>query len=177
MIYRTTISAEPFFDCSIFAYSRNTMYESKMNRERSLLSMRYLFPGCSLKPRPKSRAFAAVWYSGLSYNHRFYQQTDARTRKSTLKREKTIDLPRSSSFGNFKRLTRFWRSLSSIELLLEWWYKGGVTRDDSQRWVLAQHSFATLLQHWFECLQYCSSITTKGCIKSHRCGLSRVTSP
>lgn len=27
----------------------------------------------------------------------------------------TIELPRSSSFGNFKGLTRFWRSLSSIE--------------------------------------------------------------
>ena len=76
--------------------------------------MRYLFLGWS--PRPNSHAFAAVWYSGLSYNHRFHQQTDARTRKSTLKREKTIDLPRSSSFGNFKRLTRLdWSSLSSIE--------------------------------------------------------------
>ena len=73
-----------------------------MNRKRSLLSMRNLFLGCSLKPRPNSRAFAAVWYSGLSYSHRFYQQTDARTRKSTLKRENTIDLPRSSRFGNFK---------------------------------------------------------------------------
>ena len=86
-----------------------------MNRKRSLLSRRNLFLGCSLKPRPNSRAFAAVWYSGLSYNHRYYQQTDTRTRKSTLNRENTIELPRSSSFGNFKGLKRFWRSLSSIE--------------------------------------------------------------
>ena len=150
-----------------------------MNRERSLLSMRYLFLGWS--PRPNSHAFAAVWYSGLSYNHRFYQQTDARTRKSTLKRGNTIDLPRSSSFGNFKAWrvsgVAFPQSRRQRQLLLEWWYKGGVTRDDSQRRVLAQHSFATLLRHWFECLQYCSSIETMGCVKNRRCGLSRVTSP
>ena len=100
-----------------------------MNRERSLLSMRYLFLGYSLKPRPNSRAFDAVSYSGLSYNHRFYQRTDARTRKSTLKRTNTIDLPTSSSFGNFKGWTRFWRSLSSIEKT-----KAGSVRMVVERW-------------------------------------------
>ena len=172
------MSAEPFFDCSIFAYSRKTMYESrKIFVEHALLISRVQ---SQTQANPGLIA-ARLPLFGLSYNHRFYQQTDACTRKSTLKRENTIDLSRSSSFGNFKA----WRvsgvasprSRRQRQLLLEWWYKGGVTRDDSQRWVLAQHSFATLLQHWFECLQYCSSITTKGCIKSHRCGLSRVTSP
>ena len=38
--------------------------------------------------------------------------------------------------------------------------KGDVTRDDSQRRFLAQHSINTLLRHCFEWLQHCSNIAT-----------------
>ena len=38
--------------------------------------------------------------------------------------------------------------------------KGDVTRDDSQRPLLAQHSVVTLLRHCFEWLQHCSNIAT-----------------
>ena len=37
-------------------------------------------------------------------------------------------------------------------------HKGGVTRHDSQRRLLWQHSIATLVRHCFEWLQHCSSI-------------------
>ena len=52
-----------------------------------------------------------------------------------------------------------------------------VTRDDSQRRFLAQHSVATLLRHCFEWLQHCSNIATLCCAKSRRCESSRVASP
>ena len=52
-----------------------------------------------------------------------------------------------------------------------------VTRDDSQRPFLAQHSVSTLLRHCFEWLQYCSSIATLCCAKNRRCKSSSVTSP
>ena len=52
-----------------------------------------------------------------------------------------------------------------------------VTRDDSQRRFLAQHSVATLLRHCFEWLQHCSNIATLCCAKNRRCESSRVTSP
>ena len=55
--------------------------------------------------------------------------------------------------------------------------QGDVTRDDSQRRFLAQHSVATLLRHCFEWLQHCSSIATLCCSKNRRCESSRVTSP
>ena len=38
------------------------------------------------------------------------------------------------------------------------WSKDVVTRDDSQRRFLAQHSVTTLLLSCFEWLQYCSNI-------------------
>ena len=38
--------------------------------------------------------------------------------------------------------------------------KGDVTRNDSQRRFLVQHSITTLLQHRFEWLQHCSNIAT-----------------
>ena len=52
-----------------------------------------------------------------------------------------------------------------------------VTRDDSQRRFLAQHSVATLLRHCFEWLQHCSNIARLCCAKNRRCESSRVTSP
>ena len=55
--------------------------------------------------------------------------------------------------------------------------KGDVTRHDSQRRFLAQHSVATLLQHCFKWLQHCSSIATLCCAKNRRCESSCVTSP
>ena len=58
-----------------------------------------------------------------------------------------------------------------------WGNKGGVTRDDSQRRFLAQHSVATLLRHCFGWLQHCSNIATLYCAKNRRCESSRVTSP
>ena len=55
--------------------------------------------------------------------------------------------------------------------------KGDVTRDDSQRRRLAQHSVATLLRHCLEWLQLCSSIETMSCAKNRCYESSRVTSP
>ena len=43
--------------------------------------------------------------------------------------------------------------------------KGDVTRDNSQRRFLLQHSVATLLRHCFEYLQHCSNIATLCCAK------------
>ena len=55
--------------------------------------------------------------------------------------------------------------------------KGDVTRNDSQRRFLAQHSVATLLRYCFEWLQCCFNIATLYCAKNCRCLSSRVTSP
>jgi len=55
--------------------------------------------------------------------------------------------------------------------------KADVTRDDSQRRFLAQHSVATLLPHGFEWLQHCSNIAMLCCAKNRRCQSSCVTSP
>ena len=46
--------------------------------------------------------------------------------------------------------------------------KGDVTRDDSQRRLLAHHSVATLLRHCFDWLQHCSNIAALCCAKN-RC--------
>ena len=53
--------------------------------------------------------------------------------------------------------------------------KADVTRDDSQRRFLAQHSVATLLPHGFEWLQHCSNIAMLCCAKNRRCQSSCVT--
>ena len=55
--------------------------------------------------------------------------------------------------------------------------KGDVTRDDSQRCFLAQHSITTLFWHCFEWLQHCSNIGTRCCAQNRRCESSHVTSP
>ena len=55
--------------------------------------------------------------------------------------------------------------------------EGDVTRDDSQRRFLSQHSVVTLLRHCFEWLQHCSNIATLCCAKNGRCKSSRVTPP
>ena len=54
---------------------------------------------------------------------------------------------------------------------------GLVTRHDSRRRFLAQHSVASLLRHCFELLQHCSIIATLFCAKNLRCESFRVTSP
>ena len=54
--------------------------------------------------------------------------------------------------------------------------KGDVTRDDSQRRVLAQQSAATLLRYFFEQLQHCPNIATLCCTKHRPCNSSHVTS-
>ena len=46
--------------------------------------------------------------------------------------------------------------------------KGDVTRDDSQRRLLAHHSVATLLRHCFDWLQHCSNIAAL-CSAKNRC--------
>ena len=56
-------------------------------------------------------------------------------------------------------------------------FKGDVTRNDSKRRFLAQHSITTLLRHCFEWLQQCSKIATLCCAKNRRCESSRITSP
>ena len=55
--------------------------------------------------------------------------------------------------------------------------KDDVTRDDSQRRFLAQHSVATLLRRCFEWLQLCFSIATLCSAKNSSCESSRLTSP
>ena len=55
-------------------------------------------------------------------------------------------------------------------------FKDDVTRNESQRQLLAQHSVATLLLHCFEYAQHCSNITTLCCAKNRRCESFRVTS-
>ena len=64
----------------------------------------------------------------------------------------------------------------SVSVSTEFDCKGDVTRDDSQRRFLTQHSVATLLRHCFEWLQHWSSIATLYCAKNRRCESSRVTS-
>ena len=54
---------------------------------------------------------------------------------------------------------------------------GDVTRGDSQRRLLAQHSVATLLQRCFKWLQHFSNTATQCCAKNLRCESSCVTSP
>ena len=54
---------------------------------------------------------------------------------------------------------------------------GDVTRDDSQRRFLAQHSVATLLRHCLEWLQHCSNNATLCYAKNRRRDSSRATSP
>ena len=55
--------------------------------------------------------------------------------------------------------------------------KGDVTRDDSQRCVLAQHSVAMLKQSCYHSKQCCNNVATLFCAKNRRCESSRVTSP
>ena len=55
--------------------------------------------------------------------------------------------------------------------------KGDISRDDSQRRFLAQHSVATLLRHCFEWSQHCSNIAALCCAKNRRCESSRAPWP
>ena len=45
-----------------------------------------------------------------------------------------------------------------LDSIVNLFTKGDVTRDDLQQRFLAQHSFATLLQHCFKWLQHCCNI-------------------
>ena len=68
--------------------------------------------------------------------------------------------------------TRMWLDTAKFVLL-----KGDVTRDDSRRQFLAQHSIA-MLEQCCNCSKQCrNNITTLCCTKSHRCKSSCVTSP
>ena len=55
-----SVSRAFVFACLIFAYSRNTPHESRMNRVRALLSMRGMLPGYSLEPRRKGGVLATA---------------------------------------------------------------------------------------------------------------------
>ena len=55
--------------------------------------------------------------------------------------------------------------------------KGDVTRDNSQRRFLAQHSVAMLEQYCNYSKQCCNNVATLCCAKNRRCESSRVTSP
>ena len=101
---------------------------------------------------------------------------------------------RSYNSINFHHLHLFWKNI-----YVGFWpsYSGGckglsvidpvrtkkqktfslVTRDDSRRRFLAQHSVASLLRHCFELLQHCSIIATLFCAKNLRRESFRVTSP
>ena len=55
--------------------------------------------------------------------------------------------------------------------------KGDVTRDDSQRRFLAQHSVATLEQCCYHSKQCRNNVATLCCARNRRCESSTVTSP
>ena len=55
--------------------------------------------------------------------------------------------------------------------------KGDLTRDDSQRRFLAQHSVAMLEQCCNHSKQCHNNVETLYCAKNRRCESSRVTSP
>ena len=76
---------------------------------------------------------------------------------------------------NVQPLRWAWSGLAKRRLTFQ--TKGDVTRGDSQRRFLAQHSIAALLQHCFEWLQHCSNIARLCCAKNGLCDSSRVTSP
>ena len=50
-----------------------------------------------------------------------------------------------------------------LDSIVNLFTKGDITRDDLQQRFLAQHSFATLLQHCFKWLQHCCNIVSNGC--------------
>ena len=57
------------------------------------------------------------------------------------------------------------------------WRKGDITRDDSQRWFLVQHSIA-MLEGYCNHLNQCrNNVATPCCAKNHCCESSRATSP
>ena len=58
-----------------------------------------------------------------------------------------------------------------------WRYEGDVTRDDSQRRFLAQHSYAMLEQCCNYPKQCRNNVATLCCAKNRRCEPFRVTSP
>ena len=68
-------------------------------------------------------------------------------------------------------------SLPYLALATSRIFKGGVTRDDSRRRFLAQHSVAMLEQCCSHLKQCRDNVTTLCCAKSRRCESSRVTSP
>ena len=76
---------------------------------------------------------------------------------------------------NVQPLRWAWSGLARRRLTFQ--TKGDVTRGDSQRRFLGQHSIAALLRHCFEWLQHCSNIARLCCAKNRRCESSRVTSP
>ena len=76
---------------------------------------------------------------------------------------------------NVQPLRWAWSGLAKRRLTFQ--TKGDVTRGDSQRRFLAQHSIAALLRHCFEWLQHCSNIARLCCAKNRLCDSSCVTSP
>ena len=96
----------------------------------------------------------------------------------------TGDYPRIPRGGQLSRKKRQWPKIDPIlvtfgqmKFCRSHHSYGDVTRNDSQRRFLAQHSITTLLRHYFEWLKHCSNIATLCCAKNHRCESSRVTSP
>ena len=75
--------------------------------------------------------------------------------------------------NNFARASRFFVHFFDVTARL----KGDVTRDDTQRRFLAQHSLAMLEQRCNHSRQYCHNVTTLFCAKNRRCESTRVTSP
>ena len=55
--------------------------------------------------------------------------------------------------------------------------KGDVSREDSQRRFLAQHSDAVLEQCWKHSTQYRNNVVMLCCAKNRRCESSPVTTP
>ena len=75
--------------------------------------------------------------------------------------ERQNKVNRNTNISSIKRVTRKLKEVSR--------FKGDVTRNDSQRRFLAQHSITTFLRHCFEWLQQRSKIATLCCAKNRCC--------
>ena len=131
-----------------------------MNRERSLLSMRYLFLGAVSNPGLIAARLPLFGTAGSVITIGFINKRMLALEKALWGEKTRLTCPevRASATSKGWRVSGLAspRSRRQRQLLLGWWYKGDVTRDDSQRRVLAQHSFATLFWMATILFQHCN---------------------
>ena len=137
---RHSVSRAFVFACLIFAYSRNTPHESRMNRVRALLSMRGMLPGYSLEPRRKGGVLAtacSVMNISLSINGCSRSKKEILSLSLSLslsrerERENKIDLYRSSGL---RQLQRFYAIQAETPFLL-------LTHEEDRRRLCTQDAF------------------------------------